>query len=137
MIFSGEYVGIIKKLKQQAGSKEHRGGLVTFLIQRQRMYVSMFGMLFLVSERLVALFGLDFGITEIVKNFPAWVWCVIVPIFMSFWAMWSYVDLKFIVPGERATSTGRDPYIQDIHRIVCYHQDYPFTLKGNAKVHSK
>ena len=114
MILSGESVGFIKKLKQQAGSKEHRSGLVTFLIQRQRMYVSMIGMLFLVSERLVALFGLDFGITEIVKNLPAWAWCMIIPSLLSAWVLWGYVDLKFIVPGERATSTGRDPYIQDI-----------------------
>jgi len=82
------------------------------------MYLSMFGMLFLVSERLVALFGLDFGITESLKSLSYWAWCVIIPITMTLWAMWGYVDLKFIVPGERATSTGRDPYIQAIYKSV-------------------
>jgi len=111
-------MGILVRIKKEIGEKKYLIGFIGVLLQRQRMYLSMFGMGFLVTERMLAIFDIEFGITEYVKSMNSTVLTVIGMVALFMWAVFIYVDFKFILPSEKGTITKRDPIISEILNYV-------------------
>lgn len=79
------------------------------------MYFSMLGISFLVSDRLLAIFQIDWGITEYIKGLPGWMVWVVSPMLILGWFAFIYIDLKFIWPGEVMTSHRRSRILMGIY----------------------
>lgn len=121
---------MIKKIKKEIGEWKDVHGLSVFVFNRIRMYVSMFGISFLVLERLFAIMNVDLGITEYLISLPTWTICLGVVSGLLFGMMWMYIDLKFIIPSERRSSTKRDPIIREILEGIQY-------LRSNSKLQQR
>jgi len=121
---------LIQKIKKEIGEWKDVHGLSVFVVARLRMYAAMFGIAFIVLERLFAILGVDLGISEYLVGLPTWM------IGLGLWGMfifgsvWMYVDLKFIVPSERRSSTKRDPIIREILEGIQY-------LRSNSELQQR
>ena len=109
---------MIKKIKKEIGDLKDIHGLAVFVFNRIRMYAAMFGIAFLVLERFFAIMGVDLGISEYLIELPIWAICLGLGGVFVCGSVWMYVDLKFIVPSERRSSTKRDPIIREIWENV-------------------
>ena len=105
---------MLHKIKKEIGEWKDLHGLTVFVFARARMYASMFAMTFLVLERLFAIMDIDLGVSEYIKSTSTWVTLAFIVSGVFIGAVWMYVDLKFIVPSERRSSTKRDPIIKEI-----------------------
>jgi len=104
-------LSVIKKIKKEIGDFKDLHGLAVFVFNRVRMYAAMFGIAFLVLERLFAVMGIELGISEYINSVSGWMISLAFLGVFILGVAWMYVDLKFIVPSERRSSTGRDPII--------------------------
>jgi len=105
---------LLNKIKKEIGDLKDIHGLAVFVFNRIRMYAAMFGIAFLVLERFFAIMGVDLGISEYLVAMPTWAICLGLAGVCVSGLAWMYVDLKFIVPSERRSSTKRDPIIREI-----------------------
>jgi hypothetical protein len=108
----------MNKIKKQFGDPKYAGGLFTTILTRQRNYFALLALLFLVFERLFVLFRWDLGITEFLEGLSLTAYLVCGVCGLGLFAMWIYVDLKFILPGERATNSYRDPCLTEIREGI-------------------
>jgi len=109
---------VFQKIKKEIGEFKDIHGLAVFVFNRIRMYTSLFGISFLVLERFFAIMGVDLGITEYLISLPTWTIYLGIAGGLLFGAMWMYIDLKFIIPSERRSSTKRDPIIGEIRKGI-------------------
>jgi hypothetical protein len=72
----------------------------------------------LVSERVFVLFNIDLGITEYLKSLSVTIYLIAGIWGLGLFAVWIYVDLKFILPGEKATNSYRDPCLTEIREGI-------------------
>jgi len=121
---------LLQKIKKEIGEWKDVHGLSVFVFNRVRMYAAMFGIAFLVLERFFAIMGVDLGVSEYLVGLPTWVICLgLVWVFLS-GLLWMYIDLKFIVPSERRSSTKRDPIIREILEGIQY-------LRSNSELQQR
>jgi len=125
---------MIEKIKKEIGSKRDLPGLTLFISNRARMYGSLVGIPFLVLERFFAIMDIDLGISEYLKSLPPWMTFVGIGLGITLGGMYMYVDLKFIYPAERRTSTKRDPFIQDIWRGINELRSERQNIRSNSKL---
>ena len=105
---------MIEKIKKQIGSREDMPGFMVFVLNRTRMYMGLFGIPFLVIERFFAIMNIDLGLSEYFTNLSQLtIWFGLTGILVS-GVLWIYLDLKFIFPSEKRTSTKRDPIINEL-----------------------
>jgi len=121
---------LFKKIKKEIGEWKDVHGLSVFVFNRIRMYASLFGISFLVLERLFAIMDIDLGITEYLIALPTWTVYLGVGGGLLFGVMWMYIDLKFIIPSERRSSTKRDPIIREILEGIQY-------LRSNSELQQR
>lgn len=121
---------MLQKIKKEIGEWKDVHGLSVFVFNRIRMYASMFGISFLVLERLFAIMKVDLGITEYLISLPTWTIYLGVVGGILFSVMWMYIDLKFIIPSERRSSTKRDPIIREILEGIQY-------LRSNSELQQR
>lgn len=111
---------MLQKIKKEIGEWKDVHGLSVFVFNRVRMYAAMFGIAFLVLERFFAIMGVDLGVSEYLVGLPTLSICLGLGGIFIFGLAWMYVDLKFIVPSERRSSTKRDPIIREILEGIQY-----------------
>lgn len=130
---------MLQKIKKEIGDYKDLHGLAVFVFNRLRMYLSIFGISFLVLERLFSIIGIDLGVSESLLKIPTWGLCLGLVLVIGFGLFWMYIDLKFIVPSERRSSTGRDPYIREIHEntkkaLERLNNAEPENIRSNSKL---
>jgi len=118
---------LLDKIKKEVGALKDTPGFMVFILNRVRMYTSLFGISFLVLERFFAIMDIELGFSEYLKSLPAWAIYLGLTGTFLFGLVWMYVDLKFIFPSEKRTSTKRDPFIQEILEGIN-------DLRGNSKL---
>ena len=128
---------MLQKIKKEIGEWRDVHGLSVFVFNRIRMYASMFGISFLVLERLFAIMGVDLGITEYLMALPVWTVYLGVGGGLLFGVMWMYVDLKFIIPSERRSSTKRDPIIGEIREGIKGIRKEVNDLRSNSELQQR
>lgn len=105
---------MFKKIKKEIGEYRDLHGLIVLVVNRFRMYFSIFGISFLVLERIFAIMNIDLGFSELVLGMASSVIYSGMGSIIFLGLGWMYIDLKFIIPSERRSSTGRDPVIGEI-----------------------
>lgn len=108
----------MNKIKKQLGNPKYAAGLFTTILTRQRSYFALLALGFLVCERLFVLFNIDLGITEYLKDLSLTTYLIAGVWGFGLLAVWVYIDLKFILPGEKATNSYRDPCLTEIREGI-------------------
>ncbi len=78
------------------------------------MYMSTVGVPYLIVISSLNFFGVEFNVLKYLLMIPSWGIYLGIFSLIVFGIFAMYVDLRFIIPSERRSSTGRDPVILGI-----------------------